>query len=105
MLDVIFDIEVNGDISSYAGRPALSDVRLGDLHDRKSGNVLSHPGPPPKHDTTILWLPARGDGQELDNRCGLLSSLKSAGFRAARSVTAYLFTFAGTTNKFQRQLT
>lgn len=54
MLDVIFDIEVNSDISSYACRPALSDVRLGDLHDGKRGNVLSHPGPPPKHDTTIL---------------------------------------------------
>lgn len=54
MLDVIFDIKVNSDISSYAGRPALADVRLGDLHDRKSGDVLSHPGPPPEHDTTIL---------------------------------------------------
>lgn len=105
MLDVIFDIEVNSDISSYAGRPALSDVGLGDLHDGKRRDVLSHPGPAPEHHATILWLPARGDGQELDKRSGLLSSLKSAGFRAERSVTAYLFTFAGTTNKFHRQLT
>lgn len=54
MLDVIFDIEVNGDISSYAGRPALPNVGLCDLHDGKGGDVLSHPGPAPKHYAAIL---------------------------------------------------
>lgn len=105
VLDVIFDIEVNSDISSYAGGPALSDVGLGDLHDGKRGDVLSHPGPAPEHHAAVFWLPAHGDGQDLDKRCGLLSSLKSAGFRTAHSVTTCLFTFAGTTNKFQSPLT
>lgn len=105
MLDVIFDIEVNSNISSYTGRPALPDVGLCDLHDGKGGDVLSHPGPAPEHHAAILWLPVQGDRRELDKRCGLLSSLKSAGFRAAHSTTAYLFTFAGTINKFRHQLT
>lgn len=91
MLDVIFDIEVNSDISSYAGRPALPDVGFCDLHNGKGGDVLSHPGPAPEHHTAILWLPVQGDRRELYKCCWLLSSLKSAGFRAAHSTTAYFF--------------
>lgn len=54
MFDVIFDIEVNSDISSYACGPALPNVGLCDLHDGKGGDVLSHPGPAPKHHAAIL---------------------------------------------------
>lgn len=54
MLDMILYIEVNSDIGSHTGRPALSDVRLGNLDYGKGGDRLSHPGPASKHHSTVL---------------------------------------------------
>lgn len=54
MFDMILYIEVNSDISSHAGRPALSYVGLGNLYNGKRGDRLSHPGPAPKHHATVF---------------------------------------------------
>jgi len=101
---MILYIEVNGDVSSHAGRPALPNIGLGNLHDRKGGDGLSHPGPASEHHSAVLRLPAqRETQQDVNKRSGLLARMKSDGFRGAHGTTAYLFTFAGT-NKYLHQL-
>lgn len=54
MLDMILYVEVDGDVGSDSSRPALSNIWLGNFHNREGGDWLSHPGPAPKHDSTIL---------------------------------------------------
>lgn len=72
MFDMILYIEVNSDISAHAGRPALSNVGLGNLNYGKRRDRLSHPGPAPEHHATIFWLPVQRDkhNKKLDKRCG-----------------------------------
>ena len=60
MLDVVSDVEVDGDVGADAGGPVLPDVGLGHLHDGEGGDVLSHPGPSPEHRAPVLRLPVRG---------------------------------------------
>lgn len=54
MLDMILYIEVDGDVSSNASWPALSDVGLGNLYYGKRGDRLSHPSPSSKYHSAIL---------------------------------------------------
>lgn len=63
MLDVILHVEVDGDVGSYPGRPALSDVGLGHLHYGEGGDGLSHPGPAAEHHPAVLGLPVGGTGE------------------------------------------
>lgn len=58
VFDVISDVEVKGDVSTDTGRPVLSDVWLGHLHDRKRHYGLCHSSPSSKHHSSILRLPA-----------------------------------------------
>lgn len=58
MLDMILYIQIYSDVPSHTGRPALSNVWLGNLHYREGGDGLSHPGPAPKHHSAVLRLPA-----------------------------------------------
>lgn len=54
MLDVILHIEINSDVSSHTGRPALSNFGLSNLYYGESSDYLSHPGPASKNGPTVL---------------------------------------------------
>ena len=60
MLDVVSDVEVDGDVGAHTGGPVLPDVGLGHLHDGEGGDVLGHPGPAPEHCAPVLRLPVKG---------------------------------------------
>lgn len=57
VLDMISDVEVEGDVGTDSGRPVLPDVGLGHLHDREGQYGLSHSSPSSKHHSSILRLP------------------------------------------------
>lgn len=59
ILDVISDIQIDGDICTNSGRPVFTNVGFGNLNDSKSHNRLSHACPTTKYDTTILRLPEK----------------------------------------------
>lgn len=54
MLDVILHIEINSDVSSHTGRPALSNFGFSNLYYGESSDYLSHPGPASKNGPTVL---------------------------------------------------
>lgn len=77
MFDVILYIEVNCNVGSDTSRPALPNVRLGNLNNGERADGLSHPGPASEHHTSILRFPVKKDRrQTLDNRRGQLSRLE-----------------------------
>lgn len=57
ILDVVSDIQIDGDICTNSGWPVFTDVGFGNLDYSESHNGLGHPCPTTEHYATILRLP------------------------------------------------